>query len=136
MATFDTCGCHLIMELFVDDGGTVADTFKEMLDKLRTIFTRVRECNLSLSADKSSFFMTEAVFAGARVGPTGVLPDLLKLTAVVDWQPPHDALNLVSFLGLTGHFRDLVKDYAYIEAPLHDLLWPVPLPLQSSKSTY
>ena len=28
-----------IMELFIDDGGTAADTFKEMMSKLTRIFT-------------------------------------------------------------------------------------------------
>ena len=32
-----------IMELFVYDGGTAADTFSEMMDKLRHIFTRIHE---------------------------------------------------------------------------------------------
>ena len=93
-----------VMELFVDDGGTAADTFEDMTAKLRRIFTRVREWELSLSAAKSQFFMTKATFAGGRVGPKGVLPDLTKLTAIVDWAKPQDALNLVSFLGLVGHF--------------------------------
>ncbi|TFY73138.1 hypothetical protein EWM64_g10874, partial [Hericium alpestre] len=93
-----------IMELLVDDGGASADSFDEMMHKLCRIFTWVREWNLSLSATKLSFFVTKAVFAGARVGPHGVTPDLTKLTAIVDWKPPIDALNLVSFLGLTGHF--------------------------------
>ena len=52
-----------IMELFVDDGGTAADEFEEMIDKLTQIFTRVQECGLSLSASKSQFFVTEMVFA-------------------------------------------------------------------------
>ena len=42
-----------IMELFVDNGGTAADEFEEMIDKLTQIFTCVRECGLSLSASKS-----------------------------------------------------------------------------------
>ena len=62
--------------------------------------------------------MTEATFAGGRVGPKGVLPDLTKLTAIVDWAKRQDALNLVSFLGLVGHFRDLIKNYARLEQPL------------------
>ena len=37
-----------IMELFVNDGGTAADEFEEMIDKLTQIFTCVRECGLSL----------------------------------------------------------------------------------------
>jgi hypothetical protein len=125
-----------VMELFVDDGGMAADSFDDMVTRLRRIFTRVRERKLSLSAAKSQFFMTEAVFVGGRVGPEGVLPDLTKLTAIVDWDKPQDALNLSSFLGLTGHFRDLVKNYARLEQPLRDLIQNVELPPNCSKTTY
>ena len=125
-----------VMELFVDDGGTAADTFSEMMDKLRRIFTRIRERGLSLSASKSKLFMTTAVFAGATVGPNGVQPDLSKLTAIVNWKTPETALNLASFLGLTGWFRDLIKDYAKIEMPLRDLIREVDLPDKYSKMVY
>ncbi|TFY75650.1 hypothetical protein EWM64_g8362 [Hericium alpestre] len=125
-----------VMELLIDDGGVAADTFEDMLEKLHIIFNRVCEHNLSLSPSKSSFFMTEAVFAGARVGPDGILPDLTKLTAIVDWAQPTDALNLMSFLGLTGHFRDLIRNYARIEGPLRNMLRDVSLPNPCSKLTY
>jgi transposase InsO family protein len=124
------------LEIFVDDGGTAADTFDEMKRKLTRILNRVRDRKLSLSAAKSQLFMSEAMFAGARVGAEGVLPDLTKLTAIVDWRRPNNALNLVSFLGLTGHFRDLIRGYARVEGPLRDLLGEVKLPQPCTKSSY
>ena len=124
------------MELFVDDGGTAADTFEDMLSKLQRILIRIRERRLSLSATKSQFFMTEAIFTGGHVSPKGVMPDPTKLTAIVNWEKPADALNLTSFLGITGHFRDLVKDYAKLEQPLRDLIRNVKLPEPCSKTTY
>jgi transposase InsO family protein len=125
-----------IMELFVDDGGAAADTFEEMMDKLTQIFTRVREANLSLSASKCEFFMTEMVFAGATVGPKGVQPDLKKLTAIVNWKTPENAAALAGFLGLTGWFRDLILGYAKKEQPLRDLLREVELPEKYTKTVY
>jgi hypothetical protein len=124
------------LEIFIDDAGTAADTFDDMIGKLTKILDRVREQKLSLSATKSQLFMSEAIFAGAQIGQCGVLPDLAKLTAVVDWKRPATALNLVSFLGLTGHFRDLVKGYARIEGPLRNLLSKVMLPQPCTKTTY
>jgi hypothetical protein len=124
------------MELFVDDGGTAANTFKEMLEKLTRIFTLVRTHDLSLSASKCEFFMTTMVFAGASVGPKGVQPDLSKLTAIVNWKIPEDALALVGFLGLTGWFRDLVLGYAKKEQPLRDLLRKIDMPEKHTKSIY
>jgi len=104
-----------IMDLFIDNVGVVADTSKEMMSKLVTIFTRIREWRLSLLASKSELFITMVVFAGATVGPKGVQLDLIKLTAVVNWKESVDTLNLAAFLGLTSWFQDLIKDYTMVE---------------------
>lgn len=125
-----------VMELFVDDGGTGADEFGEMISKLTLIFERIRDRGLSLSASKSELFVTSGVFAGATVGPGGVQPDRTKLTAIVNWKDPVDALNLSAFLGLTSWFRDLIKGYAGIEKPLRDLLREVELPKNYTKAVY
>ena len=125
------------MELFVDDGATAGDEFPDLMGKTRRILDRVRASKLSLSPSKSRFFMTTTVFAGGKVGPQGVSPDQAKLTAIVDWERPDNALNLSSFLGLTGHFRDLIKDYARIEGPLRNILRNIPgLKAGLSKMTY
>jgi transposase InsO family protein len=65
--------------------------------------------------------MTEAVFAGSTVGPDGIKPDLTKLTAIVNWEQPTVYGQLESFLGLTGYFRGLIKNYSRIAQPLTDL---------------
>ena len=83
-----------------------------------------------------TIFMTTAEFTGTTIGPNGVQPDLTKLTAIVNWKRPMNALNLSSFLGLTGWFRDLIKDYAKIEQPLRNLIREVELPEKFSKTVY
>jgi hypothetical protein len=124
------------IELFVDDGGASANTFKEGMTKLRTLLERVRQEQLSLSASKLRVFMTEAVFAGATVGPDGVKPDTAKLTAIVNWPQPQDVSHLEGFLGLSGYFRDLVKGYAKLEKPLRDILHAVDTPKGIGKQAY
>ena len=126
----------LDVELLVDDGGMAGDDFNNMLNRTRQFLTRVRESSLSLSAKKSEFFMTEIIFAGSRVGPDGVLPDNAKLTAVIDWRQPPNLLNLSSFLGLTGYFRDLIKGYARLAQPLTDLLRAATVPKNAGKAAY
>src|ERR1700676_5414526 len=118
----------LNIELLVDDGGMAGDCFEDLLDRTRQFFIRVRESGLSLSAKKSAFFMTEIIFTGSLIGPNGVKPDTTKITVVVDWRQPPDILNLSCFLGLTGHFRDLIKGYAKIAQPLTDLMCGVNVP--------
>jgi hypothetical protein len=126
------------MELFVDDGGSVCDTFDEGMRKVRAIFLRARKAKLSISATKLQLFMSQATFGGASVGKNGVQPDLAKLAAIVEWKQPEDALNLSSFLGLAGWFRDLIFNFAKIEGPLRDLVACAlaNLPPNPSKTAY
>jgi hypothetical protein len=91
---------------------------------------------MSLSPSKLRLFMNEAVFAGAQVGPNGVSPDSSKLTTIVDWPIPADASHLEGFLGLTSYFHDLIKGYAQLEAPLHNILQHVPMPAGTKKQKY
>jgi Reverse transcriptase (RNA-dependent DNA polymerase) len=124
------------LEIFMDDSSIVADTFDDMIHNLTCILGQVCDQKLSLSAAKMKLFMSEAMFVGTWIGQHGILPNLTKLIAVVDWRQPTTALNLVSFLGLTGHFQDLIKAYARVEGPLQDLLTRVPLSQPCTKSSY
>src|ERR1700678_4268759 len=125
-----------LLELFVNDGGMASNSFEEGINKLRILLESVRREKMSLSPSKLRLFMSEAVFAGAQVGPNGVSLDSSKLTAIVDWPIPVDASHLEGFLGLTSYFRDLIKGYAQLEAPLCNILQQVPtLPGTESRNT-
>jgi len=91
---------------------------------------------LSLAPSKLKLFTTEAIFAGAIVRPNGVNPDLAKLMAIMNWPQPEDVSHLEGFLGLTGHFWDLVKGYAKVEKPLWDILQGVNVPKGIGKQKY
>jgi hypothetical protein len=120
----------------VDDGGLAGDDFEAMMANTIQLLQRISKKGLSLSATKSKFFVTEATFAGGRVGPDGIKPDLTKLTAIADWKVPTDLQNLGSFLGLTGYFRPLIKGYASIAQPLTDLARKLDLPKLKGKAAY
>jgi hypothetical protein len=124
------------MELFMDDGGCAASTFREMINKLTVLFERFRECKFSIAPSKTKFCMSETEFAGGTIGQDGVKPDLTKLTAIVDWKQPQNAQNLASFLGLTGFYRTLINAYAKREGPLRNLLLKVPTDNTMSKAAY
>ncbi|KIK35304.1 hypothetical protein CY34DRAFT_45683, partial [Suillus luteus UH-Slu-Lm8-n1] len=85
---------------YVDDTGMAGDVFEEKLSRLCKFFERVHSMRLSLSPAKTQLFMSEIVFAGARVGKEGIKPDLSKLSAVVNWEIPNTVHNLMQFLGL------------------------------------
>ena len=57
-----------LIKLFVDDGGLAGDNFEKMLANMEQLLERISKKGLSLLATKSRFFITEATFAGGRVG--------------------------------------------------------------------
>jgi hypothetical protein len=125
-----------MLQLFVDDSAMVGDIFTDKLANLQTFFTRCRKEHLSLSPQKSKLFMSEVVFAGECVRTNGIRGDLTKLTAVVNWQRPTTIQNLEAFLGLTGYFRPLIKNYCLLEKPLKDLANTLVVPAGGGKQAY
>lgn len=119
IALDDMIGRELVN--WMDDICIPGDNFDRKLDNLRKFFGRCRSKELSISPIKTKLFQTDALFAGAMVGPQGIRPNLDKVGAVVNWQHPETAQQLLGFLGLTNYFRRLIANYARIAAPLTDL---------------
>ena len=61
------------------------------------------------------------VFLGHKVNREGVTPNPAKLEEFSNWEAPGVKKDLESFLGLAGYYREYVKDFAKISAPLHAL---------------
>lgn len=110
-----------LLEIWMDDMATAADDFETGLSNLRTIFERCRTHKLSLSAAKTVLFMSEAIFAGARVSREGIRPDLAKVKAILKWPEPRTVLEVMSFMGLVNAYRSKIKNFARIAQPLSDL---------------
>jgi hypothetical protein len=122
-----------LLELYVDDGAMAGDNFIELLGRLCIFFEHCCELGLSISPSKTMLFFTELIFGGSCVGHDGIKPDMAKLAAVAERPVPNNLLELMCFLGLTGYFQTLIKDYARITAPLSDLLHNLDLPPMNIK---
>jgi hypothetical protein len=125
-----------LIHLFVDDSTMAGDEFADKLSNLQTFFTHCCEESLSLSPQKMKLFMIEVVFAGEQVTTKGIQVDLNKLTAVMNWETPTTIQNLEAFLGLTGYFWLLIRNYSLLEKPLKDLVNTLIVPQMGSKQAH
>ena len=115
-------GLHWETCLFYLDNIIVfSSTWEEHLARLRQVFERLRHANLKLGAEKCAFAAKEVSYLGHRVTEEGLLPDSALLAAIRDIPPPKTATEVRSFLGLAGHYRRYVKNFAAIAGPLHAL---------------
>ena len=124
---------------WMDDICIADDDFAAKLAKIWKFFNRCREKGLSLAPVKCKLFQSKAVFTGMAVSAEGITPNankvsavinkvsavinkvsavINKVSAVINWPEPTMSHELLGFLGLTGFFRQHIRNYTTIAQPL------------------
>ncbi len=76
---------------------------------------------MKLKASKCKLMDTEIKFLGRRITEKGIEPDPHNVSKVKDWKRPRNVDELSSFLGFANYYREFVRGYASIVAPLNRL---------------
>ena len=103
---------------YIDDFCIWGVDFETHLAALDAVFSRVREYGLSFKPSKCYLLTKEFHFLGHVISHDGVRADPAKLKAIADLPMPKNKTDLSHFLGLTGFYRRLIRDFARISHPL------------------
>ena len=106
---------------FLDDLIILGKGFEDHLTNMEKVFARFAKFKLKLKPKKCELFQREVIFLGHRVSGEGVAPNPAKIQEVQGWATPADRKQLESFLGLANYYREYVKGFAEVAAPLHAL---------------
>ena len=98
--------------IYLDDVIVFADTEETHLVRLRAVFERLREHNLKLKPTKCLFFKQEITYLAHHVSKEGIRPSQKYIEAVTKLPYPTDHTGVRHLLGLFGHYRRFIKDYA------------------------
>jgi hypothetical protein len=92
---------------FIDDIALITNgSFENHLNQLDEILQRLKENNLQVNGDKSSFCAIEAEFLGFVLTRQGVKPQLKKVEAIVKITTPKTVKQVRSFIGMINYYKD------------------------------
>ena len=84
---------------------------------LGNIFRTLEQANMKVQLDKCKFFEKEVEFLGFIVTSEGLKTNPSKIKAIQDFPTPQNLKEIRSFLGLSGYYRRIIKDYAKLAKP-------------------
>ena len=97
-------------------------TWNDHLSHLEFVLKTLQQHKLYARLSKCSFGVRQIDYLGHVLSGARVTTETTKLEAITNWSQPTIIKQLRGFLGLTGYYRRVVKNYASIVEPLTDLL--------------
>jgi len=110
------------LDFYIDDIVIHSETADECLGKLKKVLDAAPEYGLKMKWKKCRFLQSSTTFLGRQVGGGEIKPGPEKTNAIRKFAMPQKIKAVQSFLGLTGFFRQFIKNYSLIAKPLTNLL--------------
>jgi hypothetical protein len=106
---------------YLDDILIFSETAEDHTAHIREALQRLRANNLYARPEKCEFFATSVDFLGYVVSRHGISMDPAKVQAIEDWPVPSSLKHVQSFLGFCNFYRQFIKGYSVVAAPLTNL---------------
>jgi hypothetical protein len=68
------------------------------------------------------FWLKEVLFLGHVILAEGISIDPIKVQEVLEWKAPKSVMQIRSFLGLVGYYRQFIPNFSNIVNPMTKLL--------------
>ena len=89
---------------------------------VKEVLQVLKDNELVANFDKCEFEVKEVDFLGYHLSPSGVTMQPGKVEAVKNFPTPKTVKDIQRFLGLCNYYREFIKDYSTLGAPLFELL--------------
>ncbi|CAM9234257.1 unnamed protein product [Phaeothamnion confervicola] len=104
--------------VWIDDIVIFSKTFEEHVKHLEDVFQRLIRAHLSLNMEKAQLFQSEVKYLGFLISGKGIQVDPQKVEAVRKLAYPTTVREVFQVMGLFNFFRQYIKDFSRIAAPL------------------
>jgi hypothetical protein len=107
--------------VYLDDILVYSKTYDEHVRDVRKVLQALADAKMKIKPEKTEFHKTEVKFLGYIVSREGLKMDQKKVEAVTSWPKPNTVKEVQSFLGFANFYRQFIKDYSKVAAPLTEL---------------
>ena len=111
-----------MLPAYYDDVMVKGKTFKEHLQNVRSVLSRIRKCGYTLNALKCTFFQLKAKYLGHILENGNVTLDPDRVAAITECETPKDLKALRRFLGMSQYCSRFIPKFNDKLTPLYDLL--------------
>ncbi|MCP4479053.1 MAG: hypothetical protein GY818_13290, partial [Planctomycetaceae bacterium] len=103
---------------YIDDILIATRTIEEHLDRIEEVFRYIREAGLKFKAKKCFLFKQEVKFLGSLISSEGIVMQQRGIDKILAWPIPTNRTELKSFLGFANYYREFIRGYSHIAAPI------------------
>jgi hypothetical protein len=104
--------------VFIDDILVYLANRVEHEEHLKIVLEKLRENKLFAKFKKCEFWLEEVAFLGHVVSKDGLVVNLAKVQAVVEYERPTSVREIHSFLGLAVYYRGFIEGFSSLLGPL------------------
>lgn len=108
--------------VYIDDIIIMTETVLEMIKLIGEVGRRLTKAQLSINIDKLNLFARQVKYLGYIISEQGMEIDPDRVKVMMEYPKPKNLKSLRRFLGLTGYYRRLIKNFSGIASPLTNLL--------------
>ena len=108
--------------VYIDDILIYSRTLEQHVEHVRKVLRALKKHNLRLKPSKSEFHVQRTKFVGCVVSPDGIEVDPDKIDKVQDWPIPKCTRDVQSFIGFANYYRQFIRGFSGIAAPLTTLM--------------
>src|SRR6266498_4127229 len=108
--------------VYLNDIIIFSQTMDEHLQHMRKVLEALRQAGLKLKLEKCEFAKKQLKYLGFIVGEFGIKSNPEKVRAIVDQPAPINQTQIRSFLRMIGFFRNYIRGFSTIAAPMMNLL--------------
>lgn len=107
--------------IFLDDILIYSKTMEDHEVYLCQVLQCLRDHQLYENLSKRVFFQLEVKYLGHIITNDGIVVDLEKIHAIMDWLVPTNVSKVFSSMGLVGYYSCFMKDFSQVAHPITSL---------------